>query len=1179
MISLESLSQELLPNIYVKNLTLNTDYKTVDSDTDNKGKSIPDNSFSSNLTLSLKFLKNPKFQSELALLLESEMIDLVKIYVHQITSKPDFEELYKDDIINSDGTPTEFAKTVLTQDNSESPFITTKIKSLFEISKNSEFVGSNGLTQLPEELLSDGTALNEIIGEFQFNNIPNDTDFLGYAIIISIKSTAEAGEVDAIYTDTFVSNITREIVILDGQLQNEGLIFTIAPFAAGSDISALSKFGQPGDIWAGGVHIHEGKFMAGPVHNQNPHPFLNYSLVPISKFIDNRVRTKIEKNILNITKTFEKLNSLTSRYKSSANLLDFNEYKNKTFVSDIYLSQDRKGNVEGAFVADKLESLKGNSSYAFLFENAKQLFANDSSSYQEFVNLMMQKSKLINAYVYDGNVTLGTITENQSESRYPKNFYEVKDSDREFIINKNSFIIPRDPKARSSYSSIGFEYFTFKHYISGYELTTKSYSTELEYIDPTIEFVKETIQSLRLSSNSLSSLIDFINKTPPPSFTGASKSNGGFDLVTQRINPDVLNSIKNSGGPEFATVEQNQNIYLKSLLDLPFKNIAIYFYSPEKGLDYKAFENYIKNVSNLNIATLDTLLVVNDFLINLIYKMELSLNSFGIKQTKEQSPNSYGYQLSIGDVKARSSTKAIKIKPLKKSQITIYEYGYDFTGLIDFQKIFGVEYFNGRAKDKFLDISTADYINACIYSFLEIGEVNNINSNFILTNGDIKSVQGLLYSYLNTPALSAEVFKSCIVLPEIVANLSSTEVGPQQVFTSIIKYKNDIFENNSHGINGPLTSGVSLKEDLITLLNAAGTTLPSVNQTQLGIVKEATINPVASDSLVQVGSNSNSVNDLLSATTNIDPQLTANSNNFKVNPSYTRQVVLEANSDISKNNLLSALNNRSIITNVIKNFSFNIEKEIFLPTDQNNFAGEIKAPLHVLCLPGAISKLGGPTANPFKPFDSAENLYISNGIVDPALLSYFWFIHQNIVRVEYLSGYEVAQETVYIKSKDDVYTPGQPKQVVNRSVNKPVWKTLNKNVIDNLAPQRKIMCRLVRYNGKDTLEDGTVVDRSYINKYLSKKLDMPLISSLFTLRKSGEALVPASRINTLRDQGQAQEAIQESEPIGTNSEINQTIASEDVQQDTGNLISDTLAPTLNIPQPLPQTLPPTDSTR
>ncbi len=1172
MISLESLSQQLLPNIYVKNLTLNTNYKTVDSDTEVKGKSVPDNSFSSTLTLSLKFLKNPKFQSELALLLESEMIDLVQIYVHQITSKFDFQSLSEDDVVNSDGTPTEFAKNILTQNLSDVPgaeTITTKIKSLFEISKNSQYIGSDGLTQLPEQILNDGTVLSEVIGEFEFNNIPNDTDFLGYAIIVSIKSTAEAGDFNSIYTDTFVSNLTKEIVILDGQVQNEGLLFTIAPFAAGSDTQQLSKFGQPGDIWAGGVHIHEGRFMAGPVHTTTPHPFLDYSIIPISKFIDNRVRTKIERNILNITKTFEKLNSLTSRYKNSPNLLDFNQYKNKIFVSDMYLSQDKLGNVEGAFVVDKLEFLKGKSSYSFLFENAKQLYVNNVSLYRQFIDIMMDKSKLINAYVYNGDVALGSISDKGgNESRYPKGFYQLKEKDREFVINRNNFIIPEETQSSPLDTSAGLEYFTFKHYIAGYDLSTRGYTTNLEYVDPTIEYVKEIIQSLRLASNSLSSLIEFVNKTPPPSFTGFGKGSGGFDLVTQRINYDVLNTIKNSDGPEFSTITQGDNVYLRPLFDLPFRDIAIYFYSPEKGLDYKAFENYIKNVSNLNIATLDSLLVVNDFLINLIYKIQLSLDSFGIKPSKEQSPNSYGYQLSNGDVQSKLGTKTLKLESPRSTKIEIYEYGYDFTGFIDYKKIFGIDWFQGRDKNKFLNITSNDFVNACIYSFLEIGDSSEINSNFILTNGQIKSVQEFLYSYLNTPALSAEIFKSCILLPETVIDLQSSEVGPQQIFTSIIKYKNQIIENNTRGINGTLTAGISLKKDLISLLNAIGTRVPSVFQTELSVQEQLVVNANTTDSPIQIGVNSASeVNNLLTATGNIDPQLTADSNKFKFNPTFTSQLVgsVDINGDISKNNLLSALNNRGIITNVIKNFSFNIKKQIFLPTDENNFAGEIKAPLHVLCLPGAISELGGETANPFKPFTTGENLYITNGIVDPAFLSYFWFIHQNIVRVEYLSGFEVTQEQVYLKSTDDVYTPGQPKQIKNRNVNKPLWRTLTKNVIDNLAPQRKIMCRLVKYNGKDILDDNTVVERNYVNRYLSKKLSMPLLNSLFTLTKSGDALI--SSINELLDQGNVQETVQEQTPIGTEGEINQTIASQDVQQNTSTLVSDVLGPTLILPPP------------
>ena len=57
--------------------------------------------------------------------------------------------------------------------------------------------------------------------------------------------------------------------------------------------------------------------MVGAKHTPNePHPSLDYKIVAMTKYIDNRVKDKVKRNIVNITKSFETLNSLTSRFQA-----------------------------------------------------------------------------------------------------------------------------------------------------------------------------------------------------------------------------------------------------------------------------------------------------------------------------------------------------------------------------------------------------------------------------------------------------------------------------------------------------------------------------------------------------------------------------------------------------------------------------------------------------------------------------------------------------------------------------------------------------------------------------------------------------------------------------------------------------------------------------------------------
>ena len=52
----------------------------------------------------------------------------------------------------------------------------------------------------------------------------------------------------------------------------------------------------------------------------------------------------------------------------------------------------------------------------------------------------------------------------------------------------------------------------------------------------------------------------------------------------------------------------------------------------------------------------------------------------------------------------------------------------------------------------------------------------------------------------------------------------------------------------------------------------------------------------------------------------------------------------------------------------------------------------VAPPINVLSLTVQDEQFG-----PLKNFISADQGYIKNGVVNPALLAYFWFIHQNIV--------------------------------------------------------------------------------------------------------------------------------------------------------------------------------------
>ena len=204
----------------------------------------------------------------------------------------------------------------------------------------------------------------------------------------------------------------------------------------------------------------------------------------------------------------------------------------------------------------------------------------------------------------------------------------------------------------------------------------------------------------------------------------------------------------------------------------------------------------------------------------------------------------------------------------------------------------------------------------------------------------------------------------------------------------------------------------------------------------------------------------------------INPGLGVQSNKFKSSPPFTKQTTTSVDNDTTKNILMSSLLSRKKFSKTNnKSFVLDMSKSGFKPymsKHQSFLFNTLQPPIQVLCL----SVEGG--SNPFRSFD--QNLikpeitnmptYVKNGVVSPALMAYFWFIHQNIVKVEYLSGY-----------KSNLKTPS--------------WRMLTSSVITKMDEGQKILCRLVRYEYP-----------YYINKNLIKAYDMPLINSHFLLEKS-----------------------------------------------------------------------------
>lgn len=1168
MISFKSLSEQFLPNMYVDSVTLNqelTPKNTLDKkknfgivDTTpalGEGGSqtmVPGNTMTSTVVTSAKFVQTKTLNQDLVELFDSITEETISIYVHQITNRQFYINLMKSIYNIPVGTslnslPPEVIQPFITiHGGIQDPIKTIKrsFKQAFENTKNFKMVSSSGTPntaskdfQLPEKRLDDGTILNEIIMEASFQGIPKNTNFLAYIVLTSISSTTKApenpGGVEEILSGPYISNIRKEIVLLDGKLQNQALEFRIQPYPSNANQQILSQYGKPGDIWTGGVHIHNGRFMAGSWHGQYAsygsgvatQPYLDYSIVPNNRFIDNRVKQDIERTVINTTQIIEELNSFVSMYKYS-NPLNAKIIKQKqNFFSDMHLfnGPDREvGKVNGAFFVDKQEIIKNNSVFSFLFDKAKY-FSNSANLTQT----LLDYSTLIRCDVYDGNKLVGSISESQPIAIVKKGVQlspggtipqgSASPEDIGFVIKKeNSEGGISDPQ-KSTFS--GLESFSFKHHtaLEGVQPAKhyhKKYSVSVEYRDGTVDFVKNTVKRLRNISKNLDEVVTFLN-----SKAGSTKP--AIDYNSQRISSfyyDKLidNEIATKNGTAVYPYVFNQFINSGVIQDL----VLIIGSTASSGgttgdaqaskltQDAAQIIQYLKNSLRINTTTMSHLLVAQQFLNNVVYSLDTLLNDLGVaKPPKTTVLTPYGKSTNNT---ASGYDKTIKAQS-KENEVTLYNYGYDFTGMVDVAASDDSQNtWFGRGKLGFLKLQVNDYQKMCRTLAKQVLTESIIPSdsfNHYWPGGGYKNEDSYytsLYSFLCAPAgdgVNNHHFRKFIYLPygslmAVKQFKNSEEFNPQTAFTAIQKFKSNIDEYHYHLSD----IGKVLAKDLASILNKDGTNV---------VQNEQFLQAEQIEDFFQKNQNTiNEKDDLLNPTDNSLKLLgDKDGNAFKITPQPENLINKDAQANPSINNLLLALIARKQMSSATINddplYGFNLGNpfETYKPKgltnsyikdqfskDQYSSTGlyEKFVPLQILC----FVSYGD---NKFKDFLGLNQGYISFGSINPARLAQYYFIHQNIVRVEYLDGFEETTLSIPVNTTlNNQYSAPETTEYTRtfRNLKKPIWKTLDEatfSSVNNSEDNKTVLCRLVRYTP------------DWINGKLVEKFKLPLFNSYFKL--------------------------------------------------------------------------------
>lgn len=1065
MISIQSLTDNLLPNIYFKNVTLNSKFEAPVTNDKNAGYCDLDNKCvdkilptptatisdvaQANLMLSMKFVKNANFESTAMKLIETAGLDeFIKIYVHQITNPVDYETLLSDK--NQAATNPDYGATKWYNLKDMTGWPTSTAKQ----------IGNTKVSMLPEQMLDNGTVIMEVILETSFIFM-KDSNFLAYVAVPVI----EHEELE----EKLIGKISADILILNGTFQNEGMLFKIAPYAAGADVGALAKYGKPGDVWGGAAHYNDGVWMVGEKHIESPHPRLDYQIVPVTKFVDNRVVEKVKKNIINVTKVFEKINSLTTRYTNSAvNLLDFESYRKQSFISEMFLSQDTDMNVQGAFVIDKENLIKYSSAFPFLFDNIKSAFAT-----LKFPFLFLSErarllglAPLIRLNIFENGQLIGTLDKNSKELEiFPK--AKVSTSGGNEPISPDSKLIKlkitkNDFRTQGDATADALEDFSFKSF--KLKEGKIDYKVEAEYQDPTIQYVKQILTPL---SSALKMVNYILTKVQGQKPSADGNVVAGFDPFTQRINEQFIEEFSSFGIIEG---ENNKNPgvikAVKTLADNT--SLYIFFYNPE--ITREEFRNYLYDSANLNSATLDSLLVLQQYLVDLETNIRSILSNVGSKPLKSNTgaANAYGAEKSQGDVYSPRAEPVIKAS--SEGSLQTYNYGYDFTGFIP------------RSEENMTVIQTDAYKVACLDLLKQLirddqDVEESLNESFQCKGFGTMTVDQYAFSNLNIPA---KAIKSCVMLPATVVDMDDYAVNIENIFTNILKLKHEIYNNNTVG-HGEIGENLGknhknlVRKDLNSILGSMFGA--SLNDTIFTVTSQTVNDPSAGVSL-NIGEGG-SLNDEFKA-----QQPTPKSLSF-LKVEEAQQSFVNPNNFI----LLGILN--KLLLSSKNTFKIKMTEPEFSPIPEDAQGLEalfqaVTAPLQVKSLSLINGELG-----PFKDFAKSNQFYIKKGIINPLFLCYYWFIHQNLVRVEYLNEFKTVNDNVSLKNNDNPYEVNKTTLVKTRNMQSPMWHILTLDKINSLEPGNKILCRLVRYNLG-----------SYIDKQLVEALNLPLLNNYFILQNN-----------------------------------------------------------------------------
>lgn len=943
-----------------------------------------------------------------------------------------------------------------------------------------------------------GLGMNELKNDLNFTLEEAGLTTEGIGADVSMEELSY-GALSEVYAES-TSNWVGEIIIKDGALQKTGMMFTISQNQETQEHA--KEFSQiKNQVWLGDVHVHEiidsnggirKRYMAGSHHTPNLlHPYLDVHYVDNNKIQDFRQVARFNK--LNFD--FSSLDNMFfgGSYKQLGNRKTepslFRQVRENMslfspLLSSVTKEEEDNKRIDLFFGLDVGKMLKKNCVIPSLIDKAAFTSAQQ-------INAFISTAKPISLEIHRKRIDIPDVQVDTTSNKkliYFSEFplavnYDATDAEGigpsttlETISEGSLFL--SDTESNNFHT-----YFTLSDR-EQFDDGIYEYSVVINYTDPAIDYLKEVHQIV---------------------YTALNGTGGLNNLVGRVLMGDSFDSYTGMFKKSFIKEAENYYGKLTLLLNPVYVNIILGLLKGPKSQEEISTEDFIQTVATMldvHSATPDSIIAVT----NMVKKIETDLTrlieSFSIQKIPKTEQINPGYSENYeGNVYNTSATisRTFSVEHTFRETINTIDKnaGYDFLSDLGPSRQVGLKEFT---------INDYRYgrIDAELSKMFAKNSQGNYNSAFAITmkgaNDDRTILQNTTtsaYSYLTLPAggaLLPQKYKKNLIEDNFI-----------NLIFSIMSYKKDV----------PAAFGTSGAEPIFLGIDAGLESDKVKNHIELMakknlILAEMGVKIISPEDIKEKAvSGVSKLNDLSGLP--ISSKSSPESFETKTEEVFTyNQEVPNLDLDIIASSLLN-----------LSSLSLKLKDYLLSAYDSSNPNSAINQKFwsgktgwnadedQIKRLPNPIKALMIANNESMQPILNTEVVYPGGtgpkmfGDTKVLFLKQFgnyWFRHQNIVEVQYLSSFEGVQYSdggnlirVSVENPNTGKEEWQWKEAslyeerYNSAISAPIWQRLTLSALTTAKSQGKtLLCRLIKYNNP-------------LVKGAKEMMDLPLYGEHFLL--------------------------------------------------------------------------------